>query len=120
MFETMLRFPLGLVFLVLEDKSELPDIAGRRNLWRSPGVIAHTVLHDSECAVHLSAGDGRADGAPLLLFGDNVTSTRRRLEIWDVYLKRIASIPLADDRVRLMMWGNHPRQSGRIHIQLPG
>lgn len=57
MFELTTPFPNALMYLVLEDDPEVPDIDGLANLWRTESMVAQAVLHDAEGQVHFTVSD---------------------------------------------------------------
>lgn len=117
MFETIAPFPLGLLYLMLDSEPEMPDIAGKAALWHTRSVIVTSVLHDSRGKVHLTVHADGPEEALTVLFDDVVASPRRRLELRDAYRHCMASFGLSDEEFPLKIWGDHVRNSRRIHVQ---
>lgn len=117
-FDVTTPFPNGLLYLVLEDRPEVPDIDGVANLWQSPSMVAQSVIHDAEGEVHLTVS-GSEPAAPnmMLLFQGVLYSSRRELEIWNVYVESLARFRVNAGDFSVRMWGDDPRESSMIHIQ---
>jgi hypothetical protein len=117
MFELTTPFPNALMYLVLEDDPEVPDIDGLANLWGTESMVAQTVLHDAEGQVHLTISDKPPTNPMTLLFQEVLHSSRQKLEVWNVYIESFATFQLAAQDFSLRVWGNDARQSSEVHIQ---
>lgn len=116
-FELTTPFPNALMYLVLEDVPEVPDIDGIANLWRTESMVAQAVLHDAEGEVHLTVDQNEPEQSMTVLFQGVLHSSRRRVEIWNVYIESLARFRTEADNFLVKIWGNDPRQSSEIHVQ---
>ena len=117
MFELTTPFPNALMYLVLEDDPEVPDIDGIANLWRTESMVAQAVLHDAEGQVHFTVSDGPPTNPMTLLFQDVLHSSRQKLEVWNVYIESLATFQLGAQDFSVRVWGDDPRESSEVHIQ---
>lgn len=117
MFELTTPFPNALMYLVLEDDPEVPDIDGIANLWRTKSMVAQAVLHDAEGQVHFTVNDSPPTKPLTLLFQDVLHSSRQKLEVWNVYIESLATFQLGAQDFSVRVWGDDPRESSEVHIQ---
>lgn len=117
MFELTTPFPNALMYLVLEDDPEVPDIDGIANLWRTESIVAQAVLHDAEGQVHVTVSDSPPKTPMTLLFQDVLHSSRQMLEVWNVYIESLATFQLGAQDFSVRVWGDDPRESSEVHIQ---
>lgn len=116
-FELVTPFPNALLYLVLEDDPEVPDIDGLANSWQTRSMVAQAVLHDAEGQVRLTVGDGPPKEGMTLLFEDVLHSSRQRVEVWNVYIEVLAAFQVDEEDISVRIWGDDPRQASEVHIQ---
>lgn len=116
-FELTTTFPNGLMYLVLEDDPEVPDIDGIANLWRTKSMVAHAVLHDAEGEVHFTVSDSSPKKDMTLLFQNVLHSSRLKLEVWNVYIGSLATFQMEAEDFSVRIWGDDPKQSSEVYVQ---
>jgi hypothetical protein len=116
-FELTTHFPNGLMYLVLEDDPEVPDIDGIANLWRTKSMVAQAVLHDAEGEVQFTVSDSSPRKSMTLLFQDVLYSSRLKLEVWNVYIDSLATFQVEAEDFSVRVWGDDPRESSEVYIQ---
>lgn len=116
-FELITPFPNGLMYLVLEDDPEVPDIDGIANLWRTKSMVAQAVLHDVEGEVQFTVSDSSPRKGMTLLFQDVLYSSRLKLEVWNVYIDSLATFQVEAEDFSVRVWGDDPRESSEVYVQ---
>jgi hypothetical protein len=121
-FDAVVPFPNALLYLFAENEVEIPDIDGLGSYWRTDTVLAQAVQHDAEGDVQLrvtrTAPD--EDAAMMVLYQGLLHSDRGMLEVRNVYDECIVGFRTWSRDVRVMIWGDDPRQAERIVVQCPG
>jgi hypothetical protein len=110
-------FPNGLLLLVLENSPEVPDIDGQANNWQNSSMVALAVLHEAEGEVALTVGDIEPPAEMTLLFEGILNSTRKEIEIWNVYAETLAKFKISSTRFSIKLWGDDPRQASKVFLQ---